>query len=144
MISKEDFIVIKALKAKGHNISEIAKLMQLDRKTVRKRLDDEELLPATRKVHKPSKLEPYKPYITEFIGKSDKRIPYSAILDDIKEMGYQGSGSILREFLTAEYRKLALPDEPVIRFETAPGKQMQIDWTTIRSGAEPIYALEWC
>ena len=41
MISKEDFIVIKALKAKGHNISEIAKLMQLDRKTVRKRLDDE-------------------------------------------------------------------------------------------------------
>ena len=141
MISKEDFIVIKALKAKGHNISEIAKLMQLDRKTVRKRLDDEELLPATRKVHKPSKLEPYKPYITDFIGKSDKRIPYSAILDDIKEMGYQGSGSILREFLTAEYRKLALPDEPVIRFETAPGKQMQIDWTTIRSGAEPIYAL---
>lgn len=140
MISKEDFIVVKALKAKGHNISEIAKLMKLDRKTVRKRLNDPELLPATRKVVKPSKLEPYKSYITEFIGKSDKRIPYSAIMDDIRSMGYQGSRTILLDFLTSEYRKLSLVAKPIIRFETAPGKQMQIDWTTIKSGKSPIYA----
>lgn len=140
MISKEDFIVVKALKAKGYNISEIANLMRLDRKTVRKRLNETELLPATREVLKPSKLEPYKSYITEFIGKSDKRIPYSAIMDDIRAMGYQGGRTILLDFLTAEYRKLSLPAEPIIRFETEPGKQMQIDWTTIRSGKEPIYA----
>jgi transposase len=140
MLNKEDFIVIHALKDKGYNISEIANLMKLDRKTVRKRLNETELHPTVRNVLKPSKLEPYKSYITEFISRSDKRIPYSAILDDIKEMGYQGGRTILLDFLTEEYRKLSPIAEPIIRFETEAGKQMQIDWTTIRSGAEPIYA----
>ena len=28
----------------------------------------------------------------------------------------------------------------IIRFETDPGEQSQVDWTTIRSGRNPIYA----
>jgi len=139
VVSKEDFIVIHALQEKGYSISKIAKLMHLDRKTVRKRLNEAELVPSTRNITKPSKLAPYKPYILDFIGKSDERIPSTAIMGDIKQMGYTGGRTILQEFLAAEYRKSSSP-EPIIRFETSPGKQMQIDWTTIRSGKSPIYA----
>ena len=32
------------------------------------------------------------------------------------------------------------PADPVVRFETAPGDQMQIDWIEFRKGADPLYA----
>ena len=128
MIKKEDFIVIHALKEKGHNISQIAKLTKLDRKTVRKRLLDGELIVTNRTSKTVSKLEAYKGYITDFIGKSEKRIPHSAILRDIKELGYTGGRSILQEFLTNYYKQHKLNEtakDPVVRFETEIEVQMQ-------------------
>lgn len=142
MISKGDFIVIHDLYARGNSIREIARLMKLNRRTVRRKLQELEYQPpAKRNIVKPSILEPYKQYIRDFIAKSDKRIPYSVILADIQEMGYLGGRSILQEFLTAEYKQLQQVgrNEAVVRFETAPGEQMQVDWTTIRWGKNPIY-----
>ena len=139
MISQEDFIVIHSLYEKGSSISAIARLTKLDRKTVRKRLKEIELKPSKHKVIKPSKLDLYKPYINEFISKSDHRIPYTVILNDIRAMGYSGGKTILQDYLTLEYQKLCIVSEPVVRFETLPGEQMQVDWTTIRKGKNPIY-----
>lgn len=140
MISKSDFIVIKDLFAKGNSIREIARLLKINRRTVAKKLAEVEYHKAsTRILKKASILEPYKSYILDFIGKSSKRIPYSALLDDIRELGYTGGRSILQEFLTTEYSKRKLADDPIVRFETLPGQQMQVDWTTIRWGKNPIY-----
>jgi transposase len=48
------------------------------------------------------------------------------IYEELKEMGYAGGISILRERL----KKLRPPKrEPVIRFETDPGRQGQCDWS---------------
>ena len=55
-------------------------------------------------------------------------------------MGYEGSRSLLQEYLTKLYKDKNLDKDPVVRFETEPGKQMQVDWTTIRWGKNPIYA----
>lgn len=33
-----------------------------------------------------------------------------------------------------------LPIEPVVRFETVPGEQMQVDWVEFRKGSDPLYA----
>jgi transposase len=143
MISKGDFIVIKDLHAEGRSIREIARLMKINRRTVSKKLKESEYQPPTpRNITKHSILEPYKHFIREFIAKSEYRIPYSVILDEIRERGYQGGRSILQDFLTAEYRGLKLlaaNEDPVVRFETKPGEQMQVDWTTIRWGRNPIY-----
>lgn len=141
MLSKGSYLVIKDLKSKGYSNRAIAKMLKIDRKTVSRWLQKSEYPEVVGKtVHKPSILEPYKAYIRDFIGKSHYRIPYSAILDDIRELGYSGGRSILQEFLTAEYRKLVLPKEPIVRFETEPGQQLQVDWSTMRAGRKPIYA----
>lgn len=140
MISKSEYIVIHELYKKGNSIRKIAKLLKLDRRTVKKHLDKEVHIPVKRSQTNIPKLEPYKKYIREFIGKSSERIPYTVILEDIISMGYKGSRSILQEFLTKEYKTRKVNADPVVRFETDPGVQMQVDWTTIRSGKNPIYA----
>ncbi len=141
MISKEDFIVIKALYKKGYSVRKIALITKLNRRTVTKRLKEEELKPSSRTVTKVSKLEAYKPYILKLISNSNKRLSSFAILDEIRELGYQGGKSILQEFLALEYRNRQLVNDPVVRFETKPGEQAQADWTTLRSGRNPIHAL---
>ncbi|STS31995.1 transposase for insertion sequence IS100 [Klebsiella pneumoniae] len=51
--------------------------------------------------------------------------PATVIAREITEQGYRGGMTILREFI----RSLAIPQEqePVVRFETEPGRQMQVD-----------------
>ncbi|EII8432651.1 transposase, partial [Escherichia coli] len=44
---------------------------------------------------------------------------------------------ILRAFI----RSLSVPQEqePAVRFETEPGRQMQVDWGTMRNGRSPLH-----
>lgn len=68
MINDREFLMIHELYKRGHSVRSIAKLLNIDRKTVAKRLKEVALLPTTRN-NKQSKLEPYKAYITERISK---------------------------------------------------------------------------
>lgn len=57
---------------------------------------------------------------------------------EIAAKGYEGKEGILKMYL----RQFKQPvPEPVIRFETPPGKQMQVDFTTIRRHHHPLKAL---
>ena len=56
------------------------------------------------------------------------------LLRELRERGYTGVISSLKAFLASH--KHAEP-EPVVRFETAPGKQMQADFTVILRGRAP-------
>ena len=49
-----------------------------------------------------------------------------------------GGLSQLRAFVRS--LKPLLPMDPVVRFETAPGEQMQVDWIEFRKGKHPLYA----
>ncbi|MCE3269050.1 MAG: transposase of ISGsu6, family [Burkholderiales bacterium] len=140
MISRGDYIVIHELYAKGYSIRKISRTLKIDRKTVTRRLREASYKSQTRTAKKAGVLAPYKNYILEFIKKSKHRIPYPVILEDIMARGYEGSRATLQHFLTSEYKKLNLTNDPIVRFETAPGEQMQVDWTTIRYGRDPIYA----
>jgi len=57
---------------------------------------------------------------------------------EIKEHGYNGGITRLREHLVQLRGSHIIPE--VIRFETAPGKQMQVDWGQMRGGKNPIHA----
>lgn len=61
MITKGDYLLIKDLFARGMSISDIAKKLEIDRKTVRKYLNGE--APTRKPRTRNSKLDPYKNYI---------------------------------------------------------------------------------
>ncbi len=59
------------------------------------------------------------------------------LLREIREHGYSGGITQLKAFINPLKQAKA---DPVVRFETAPGEQMQADFTVIRRGREPLLA----
>lgn len=128
MIREEDWVLIRGLANKiraGLSILEIARQTGYDRKTVRKYLLEEEE-PKYSNANRASKLDCYKDYIRDRL-KEVPEVSNRRLLREIKAGGYSGGRSILSEFtkpLREETRK-----EAVIRFETMPGEQSQVDWS---------------
>jgi transposase len=84
-------------------------------------------------------LDKYQNYLIEKIEKAKPlQLPAPVLLREIKKMGYQGEITTLRMFLKEHQQKLE--KEPVIRFETEPGQQCQVDWTWMNKGADCIGA----
>jgi transposase len=73
---------------------------------------------------RPSKLDPFKPYIESRLARFD--IPATVLLREIRDRGYGGGITILREF--ASEIKSRHVRRLVDRFETEPGRQAQVDW----------------
>ena len=81
-----------------------------------------------------TKLDTHKPYLLERIAAARPRwIPAVVLLREIREHGYVGGLTQLKAFINP--LKQAKID-PVVRFETAPGEQMQADFTVIRRGRD--------
>lgn len=141
MITYEEFIMIHTLYKQGYSIRAIARITRLDRRTISKRLKEKELKPRKKVVYK-SKLDPFKEYIKKRIADAlPRRIPSTVIYREILEMGYEGKVRILQSYMSALYKELApKKEEAIVRFETMPGEQAQVDWTQIRRGKNPIYA----
>ncbi len=124
----------------GQSIRKIAKDTGLSRNTVRRYLRQPNLVPCyTARQEQPSVLEPFKPYLLERINAANPSwIPATVLLREIKERGYEGGYSTLTDFLRLHKPK-PTPD-PLVRFETEPGVQMQVDFTTISCRGKRIKA----
>lgn len=72
----------------------------------------------------PSKLEPFKDYLVTRLAEFPE-LSVEALFEEIRSLGYEGGRTILKEF-TLPYR--IRRKEPVVRFETPPGQQAQVDW----------------
>jgi transposase len=111
------------LRDQGYRQKDIAERLGVTERTVRNYLKAE---PATRKKRKPkSKLDPFKPFVKSII-KEDPYFNCILLFEKILKAGYTGKISILRDYV-AKIRKKVLT-EAVIRFETEPGLQAQVDW----------------
>ena len=121
MVSKEEFAVIRTLHGQGISIREIARILDLNRRTVTKRLREKDLKPYRKRIY-PSKLDRFKDYINKRIKDAyPDRIPSTVILDEIKDMGYEGSLRTLQKYTKSIYDKLKTDREKIeeiIRFET--------------------------
>jgi transposase len=108
----------------GMSISQIAREEGLSRITVRKYVQTDVPPAYVRSKDKESKLDPFKPFIRERL----KEYPLSAarLLSEIREQGYTGGYTILKEFTSSLRHDRSIPAE--IRFETPPGEQAQVDW----------------
>lgn len=139
MLTKEGSLEIKILHRQGVSIREIARQLGISRNTVREYIRTGKEPGYSPRPPKASKLDPHKDYIRERLAAaSPDWIPATVIDREIREHGYQGSIRTLRYFM-AELRPQPRPD-PVIRFETQPGQQMQVDWGVFRRGKAPLSA----
>mgnify|MGYP001612728164 FL=1 len=115
-------------------ISEIARRLHLDRKTVRRAVRSELASPARASIPKPSKLDSYKDYVRGRLQEFP-RITATRLAIELAKIGYSGGLTILRGFL-ATLR--STQKEAFLRIETQPAEQGQVDWAncgTIRIGA---------
>lgn len=109
---------IRVLHRRGMSIRAIARELKMSRKTVRKYLRDPSLEPVYRTwVPRPSKLDPYKPYLAKRISEAaPRKLPATVYLREIKERGYEGGITLLKLWLADQYPKQPAPE--IIRFET--------------------------
>lgn len=86
----------------------------------------------------PSKLDPYKPIIEQRLA-TYPELSGVRLMEEIRAAGYSGGISQLRAFLQSA-RPRELP-ETVIRFETEPGQQAQVDFAEFSFPWGKRYAL---
>lgn len=124
MLSVEERFVIKDLHRRGLSVSEIARRTGHDRKTIRKTIN-EPVTPAPRpRQVRCRKIDPYVPYLAARVdaGVLNARKLYQ----EIREMGYPGKETQVRSWVQP-YREQQ-QSQAVMRFETEPGQQAQVDW----------------
>ena len=124
MLKMEEFLVIRDLFNQGLNKSQIARRTGYDRKTVRKYTSAKYVPRAQTRRSKPSKLDPYKEYIQNRL--SEYPLSAARIHREIQEQGFTGGYTIVKEYI----RKIrpAVGTPAVVRYETKPGVQAQVDW----------------
>ena len=140
MISKEELMKIQILHQQGYSQRSIAKQLGISRNTVKKYLTHNLTEPRySARPTKGSKLDAYKSYLHSRIAQASPiHLSGVVLFREIKELGYTGGLSLLRQYL---YHYRGKPEvQPVIRFETPAGQQMQVDWGQMRGGKTPLHA----
>lgn len=130
---------MRVLARRGVGIREIARQLGCSRNTVRRYLKDPAASRYRPRPERPAKLSAYEAYLRSRIEAARPHwIPATVLLREIREQGYAGGITQLKHWLSPF--KVATPD-PVVRFETPPGRQLQVDFTVVRRGADPLLAL---
>lgn len=139
MITDEVYLEIEVLRKHGFSLRRIAAEVGCAVNTVRSHLAAGRKPKYERQKKRVTKLAPYETYLRERQAAAHPLwIPATVLQREIAALGYPGGMSQLRAFL--QDLRPAPPEDPVVRFETAPGEQMQVDWVEFRKGADPLYA----
>jgi len=134
MLKAEEQMELVVLRKHGESIRGLSRSTGRSRNTVRRYLRGGE--EAARRKPAPKraeKLDPFKDYIVERLkAAAPERIPAAVLFREIKERGYLGCETRVKEFVRGLLPVPVL--EPVVRFETEPGHQMQADWASAGRG----------
>jgi transposase len=130
---------IHVLKAQGLSERQIVRKLGISRNTVARYLEAPEAPRYKIRQARPTKLDAFKAYIEKRIAEAHPEwIPAPAMLRELRALGYSGQIRQLQDFMRS--RKQPPKEDPVVRFETQPGQQMQCDFVVFRRGRDPLYA----
>jgi transposase len=139
VITDEVYVEIELLRKHGMSLRKIAEQVGCAVNTVRSHLEADTWPRYQRNKLRVTKLSAFVDYLRERQAAAHPAwIPATVLLREIKALGYLGSHSQLRAHMHG--LKPTGPMDPVVRFETAPGEQMQVDWVEFRKGRNPLYA----
>ena len=139
MLNQEESMLIQIMYKQGYSKKRIARELGVSINTVRKYIESDSTPSYSKRSPKPMKLDPYRGYIRQRIQDAHPHwVPATVIFREIKAMGYTGGESILRSYMRQQ--KPVADEGEIIRFETEPGKQMQVDWAEFRKGRDRLAA----
>ena len=137
-----ELVMILDLHQQGLSVSAIARQLECDRKTVRKYIERGLKAPAYGpRRPRATVVAAFETYLRERIA-AFPELTGSRLLREIKELGYSGGYTAVKDFLRTVRPKTRQAFER--RFETPPGKQAQVDFAYFRTvftdqpGAERI------
>ena len=133
MIGEDIAMEIRVLAKHGKGVREIARELGCSRNTVRRYLREASAERYRPRTARSTKLDGYRDYIAGRVRAAlPAAIPAKVLLGEIRERGYCGGYTMVKAYV-ASLRTMVVA-EPIVRFETAPGQQMQVDWAVIRRG----------
>jgi len=137
MLGREIFMEVHVLHRQGKSIRQISRELGISRNTVRRRLRAEQVPVAEIRARKPTKLDNYRGYLqTRIAAAKPDWIPASVMFEEIRAQGYDGCITTVRNYVRT--MKPAPRPDPVVRFETEPGHQMQVDWGVFRLNGKRV------
>ena len=107
----------------GWSVRKIARHLKVSRKSVRKYLAQPAPAPVQRT--RASKLDPYKERIGQLL-EEDPSASAVVITQRLREQGYEGGITILREYLKGV--RPGRSPRAFVRVESAPGERFEVDW----------------
>lgn len=131
MIQRERWEEIRRLRSAGVAIMEIARRLELDRKTVRRWVRQEAWHPYVRAARTDTLLAAHADYLRE----RAPQVEYSAriLYQELRQRrGYTGSYDTVKLFVQPLRAARVQAERALVRFETPPGQQSQIDWGQAR------------
>lgn len=132
MLKKGEIKMIKKLMKNGLSKSEIARRLGISRETVRKYANKPDgYVPVINRTPIENLVDPYLPHIAamlETAKEENVEIPTTVIYEEIQRLGYEGSLRWLQQVMQKYELRQRAKEEKLIRFETNPGHQMQMDW----------------
>ena len=134
---------VQLLKKHGYSLRAIAREVGCAVNTVRRQLRlGEQGAQVSRperaaRVARPRKLAAFEDYLrSRQAAAVPLWIPATVLFREIVERGYAGGQSQLRAFMRTLKPKPVV--EALVRFETPPGEQMQVDWVEFRATGTPV------
>src|SRR2546428_7492496 len=131
MIQEDRWKEIRRLhEQEGVAIAEIARRLELDRKTVRRCLRQ----PSWRRYERAPRPDTILAPFAEYVRERAPEVQYSAqiLFQELRRRGYRGSYETVKRSVRPMRVVEALAERAALRFETAPGEQSQVDWGTAR------------
>jgi transposase len=129
MLRRGDWMDIQAQLSKGVYQKDIAVSLGVHPKTISRAVKRGAPPSGKRPKARKSKLDPFRAAVDQLLAEGVWNAV--VILREIQEKGYAGGISILRDYIRP--KRPLRQSRATVRFETAPGKQMQNDWGQIET-----------
>ncbi len=127
MLRKEDWMVIQAQIEGGIYQKDIAAALGVHPRTVRRALERGGAPSDTRRGARKSKLDAFKPEIDRWLQEGVWNAV--VILRELEAKGYRGEITLVRDYIRP--KRALRKSRATVRFETAPGEQLQNDWAEV-------------
>lgn len=131
MLGEIEVLEIQLLYKQGNSLKAIARSTGYSINTVRRYARDNKKPEYSTRPFKVKKLDNFTNYLEGRVKQASPNwIPATVLFGEIKAIGYLGGITLVREYLST--LKPKIKEYPLVRFETAPGEQMQVDFACFK------------